>query len=111
MPQACVTRAETLNSLLIPFRPDPTLRLREGFSLLHQRARDPDGLNRLLAACGDPPRSPERWRRVLERSAWHLVVLNPHGRLVGFVRATAIRPSTPISGIWWPIPPTPAMGR
>jgi hypothetical protein len=89
-PQACATRAETLNSLLIPFRSQsPTLRLREGYALVQQHDPEPADLNRLLEACGDPPRSPQRWRRVLERSAWHLTVLNPSGQLVGFVRATS----------------------
>ncbi len=75
---------------MIPFRSQsPSLRLREGYVLLHQHDPAPGCLNRLLAACGDAPRSPERWQRVLESSAWHLVVVNPDGRLVGFVRATS----------------------
>ena len=75
---------------MIPFRSQsPSLRLREGYALLHQHDTEPADLNRLLVACGEPPRPPERWRRVLERSAWHLGVLNPGGQLVGFVRATS----------------------
>ncbi|MCT0206741.1 N-acetyltransferase [Synechococcus sp. CS-1332] len=75
---------------MIPFRSQPpTPRLREGYALLHQHDPEPSGLNRLLEACGDGPRSTERWQRVLARSAWHLVVLNPGGQLVGFVRATS----------------------
>jgi hypothetical protein len=75
---------------LIPFRSQPpTTRLREGYALLHQHDPEPAGLNRLLEACGDSPRTPERWERVLARSAWHLVVLNPGGQMVGFVRATS----------------------
>ena len=75
---------------MIPFRSQPsTPRLREGYALLHQHAPEPAGLNRLLEACGDSPRSPDRWQRVLARSAWHLVVLDPGGQLVGFVRATS----------------------
>lgn len=75
---------------MIPFRSQPpTPRLREGYALLHQHGPEPSGLNRLLEACGDVPRSTERWQRVLARSAWHLVVLNPGGQLVGFVRATS----------------------
>jgi hypothetical protein len=52
---------------------------------------EPSGscLNRLLLACGDAPRSQERWRQVLASSAWHLGVVDPAGRLVGFVRATS----------------------
>ena len=75
---------------MIPFRSQPsTPRLREGYALLHQHDPEPAGLNRLLEACGDSPRSTDRWERVLARSAWHLVVLDPGGRLVGFVRATS----------------------
>jgi hypothetical protein len=75
---------------LIPFRSQPpTPRLREGYALLQQHDPDPASLNRLLLACGDAPRSPDRWQRVLKRSTWHLVVLNPGGELVGFVRATS----------------------
>ncbi|MEA5415731.1 N-acetyltransferase [Synechococcus sp. BA-132 BA5] len=75
---------------MIPFRSQPpTPRLREGYALLHQQDLEAAGLNRLLEACGDAPRSTERWQRVLARSAWHLVVLNPRGQLVGFVRATS----------------------
>jgi hypothetical protein len=75
---------------LIPFRSQPsTPRLREGYALLHQHDPEPAGLNRLLEACGDSPRSTDRWERVLARSAWHLVVLDPGGLLVGFVRATS----------------------
>ncbi len=90
LPQACATRAEPLNSLLIPFRSHPPpLRLREGYTLLHQHDPEPADLNRLLETCGDSPRSPDRWRRVLACSAWYLVVLDPTGALVGFVRATS----------------------
>ncbi len=75
---------------MIPFRSQPpTPRLREGYALLQQHDPDAAGLNRLLVACGDVPRSPDRWEQVLARSTWHLVVLNPGGQLVGFVRATS----------------------
>ena len=75
---------------MIPFRSQPpTPRLREGYALLQQHDPDPASLNRLLLACGDAPRSPDRWQLVLKRSTWHLVVLNPGGQLVGFVRATS----------------------
>ena len=75
---------------MIPFRSQPpTPRLREGYVLLHQHDPEPAGLNRLLEACGDYPRSSERWALVLARSAWHLVALDPGGQLVGFVRATS----------------------
>ncbi|KEF41939.1 MAG: GNAT family acetyltraansferase [Cyanobium sp. CACIAM 14] len=75
---------------MLPFRSQsPSLRLREGYVLLQQRDPEPEDLNRLLQSCGDPPRSPARWRRVLDCSAWHLTVLDPHGKIVGFVRATS----------------------
>ena len=48
-------------------------------------------LDRLRIACGETIRSPERWRRVLSHSAWHLGIFNPGDRLVGFVRATSDR--------------------
>lgn len=75
---------------MIPFRSQPpSPRLREGYVLLHQLDPEPADLNRLLVACGDAPRSPERWQRVLACSAWHLGVGDPQGQLVGFVRATS----------------------
>ncbi len=77
---------------MIPFRSQsPSLRLREGYVLLQQHDPEPADLNRLLEACGESSRPAERWRLVLERSAWHLAVLNPGGQLVGFVRATSDR--------------------
>ncbi|MEB3183623.1 MAG: N-acetyltransferase [Cyanobacteriota bacterium] len=85
---------------MIPFRPAVAApRLPEGYTL-HQEPEgvrprdcgndDLDGqLNRLLLDSGDQPRSPDRWRATLERSAWHLRVCDPKGRIVGFVRATS----------------------
>ncbi len=46
-------------------------------------------LNRLLEKAGDSRRPPELWQRVLTCSAWHLSVINPEQRMVGFVRATS----------------------
>lgn len=75
---------------MIPFRSQPAApRIRDGYQLLSQPDLAAEDLNRLLEACGDRPRSTERWQRVLDCSAWHLAVLNGSGDLVGFVRATS----------------------
>lgn len=75
---------------MIPFRSQPPApRLAEGYRLLDSPGPEPDALNRLLTLMGDPPRSPERWGRVLERSLWHFGVIAPGGQLVGFVRITS----------------------
>lgn len=76
---------------MIPFRRQPQApRLREGYRLLADGLQpNPETLNQLLVAAGDQPRQPERWRRVLEMSIWHLGVVGPNGQLVGFVRATS----------------------
>jgi hypothetical protein len=77
---------------LIPFRSQPsTPRLPEGYALLESPQPQPEALNRLLSLMGDPTRSPERWELVLERSLWHLAVLNPEEQWVGFIRATSDR--------------------
>jgi hypothetical protein len=87
---------------LIPFRPAiAPPRLPDGYTL-HQEPdgfgsagrvglaeRTSDELNRLLLACGDQPRSPERWRATLERSVWYLRICDPHGKTVGFLRTTS----------------------
>jgi hypothetical protein len=75
---------------LLPFRSQPPPpRLREGYRLLSDAEPAVVELNRLLVACGEPPRQPERWSRALQRSAWQLVMLDPAGRTVGFVRVTS----------------------
>ncbi len=81
---------KTIQSLLIPFRNQPSPpALPEGYGL---ESGDPPAsaeLEGLLLACGDPPRQPERLALALQRSIWHLSVRNPAGELVGFVRATS----------------------
>jgi len=98
---------ERFTSRLIPFlSASPPPRLPEGYTL-HQGTQatltdgpaighgdgaagvGPDVLNRLLLACGDHSRSPQRWQATLACSAWHLSVTDPRGRTVGFVRATS----------------------
>jgi hypothetical protein len=77
---------------LLPFRSHPQPpRLREGYELQLEPDVQEEELNRLLHRCGDSPRTAERWRLALRRSAWHLAVRDPEGRLVGFVRATSDR--------------------
>ena len=81
---------KSIQSLLIPFRNQPSPpALPEGYGL---ECSDPPAateLQRLLLACGDPPRQPERLTLALKRSIWHVSVRNPTGELVGFVRATS----------------------
>lgn len=75
---------------MIPFRSQPPApRLAEGYRLLENSQPGAEALNRLLSLMGDPPRDPERWSRVLERSLWHFSVNDPAGQLVGFVRITS----------------------
>jgi len=75
---------------LLPFRSQPPApRLRPGYGLAANPWPEPTALNRLLLLVGEQPRASERWQRVLERSLWHLAVLNPAGDAVGFVRATS----------------------
>ena len=52
----------------------------------------PDGasINALLEDCGDQPHPVDRWPLALQRSIWHLSILDDQNRrLVGFVRATS----------------------
>ena len=75
---------------MIPFRSQPSPpRLPEGYTLLESPQPQPEALNRLLQLMGDPSRSPERWELVLERSLWHLAVVNQEQHWVGFIRATS----------------------
>ncbi|MFM9089518.1 MAG: N-acetyltransferase [Cyanobium sp.] len=79
-------------SLLLPFRGPPTSGLlQEGYALLVQPSLQLEDLNHLLVSCGESPRSDALWSRVMRQSIWHLVVQNPQGRWVGFVRATSDR--------------------
>jgi hypothetical protein len=89
---------DRLASLLVPFRPSGAAQLLpQGYSLIQSPESDlategetaAEALNHLLLGCDERPRSPERWRQVLERSTWHLAVKDPQERLVGFLRATS----------------------
>jgi hypothetical protein len=74
---------------LLPFRSQPQVpRLREGYRLLHDEPPSVEELNRLLVACGESPRPPERWKRALDRSHGQLALIDPRGRLTGYVRVT-----------------------
>ena len=79
-----------LDSLLIPFRSQPQPpALPPGYSLDSELPPDPQELNALLVACGDPSRPPERLRAALERSSWQLSMRDASGALVAFVRVTS----------------------
>ena len=78
--------------MLLPFRSQPTSSLlREGYGLLVQPSLQVEALNQLLESCGERPRSEELWSLVIRHSAWHLVVQDPQGGWVGFIRATSDR--------------------
>ena len=52
----------------------------------------PDGasINALIEACGDQPHPVDRWPLALQRSIWHLSILDSETEsLAGFVRATS----------------------
>ncbi len=75
--------------MLLPFRGPPSSPLQAGYELLVQPSLQVEALNHLLESCGETPRSAALWTRVLHQSIWHLVVKNPQGAWVGFVRATS----------------------
>ncbi|MEB3258490.1 MAG: N-acetyltransferase [Cyanobacteriota bacterium] len=77
--------------MLLPFRGPPSSPLHAGYELLVQPSLQVTALNQLLESCGETPRSAALWGRVLHQSIWHLVVRNPQGSWVGFVRATSDR--------------------
>jgi len=77
---------------LLPFRSQASIpRLREGFRLVSDEPPSVEELNRLLVACGERPRTPERWQRALDRSHGQLALLDPQSRLSGYVRITSDR--------------------
>lgn len=77
---------------MLPFRSQLSPpRLAEGYRLMSEPELGSGDLDRLMIACGQTIRSQERWQRVLSHSAWHLGVIDPGERLVGFVRATSDR--------------------
>jgi hypothetical protein len=79
-------------SLFPPFRsPSSSSILHEGYGLLVQPSLQVEALNQLLKSCGEQPRSAHLWNHVIRHSAWHLVVQNPQGCWVGFIRATSDR--------------------
>lgn len=78
--------------MLLPFRgPSTSSPLREGYALLVQHSLQVEALNELLESCGERARSAELWGLVIRHSAWHLVVQDPQGCWVGFIRATSDR--------------------
>ena len=76
---------------LLPFRQQATVpRLPERYSVSMEFVPDGNSINALLEDCGDQPHPVERWPLALQRSIWHLSILdNEEQRLVGFVRATS----------------------
>ncbi|MEB3157032.1 MAG: N-acetyltransferase [Cyanobacteriota bacterium] len=78
--------------MLLPFRgPSVPSPLRPGYALLVQPNLQVAALNQLLESCGGKPRGDTVWEQVIRRSAWHLVVQDPQGMWVGFIRATSDR--------------------
>ncbi len=78
--------------MLLPFRsPSAPSPLRDGYALLVQPSLQVEALNALLESCGGRSRSAAIWDQVIRNSAWHLVVQNPRGTWVGFIRATSDR--------------------
>jgi hypothetical protein len=59
--------------------------------LLVQPPLEVEALNHLLTSCGGQSRNAAVWQRVVHHSAWHLVVRDPAGAWVGFIRATSDR--------------------
>ena len=76
---------------LLPFRQQAAApRLPERYSMSMEFVPDGASINALLQDCGDQPHPVDRWPLALQRSIWHLSILdNENKRLVGFVRATS----------------------
>ena len=93
LPLACATPVDPREPpLLLPFRaPSTPSPLSEGYELLVQPSLRLEALNQLLESCGGRPRSAQVWNQVIHHSAWHLVVQDPRGCWVGFIRATSDR--------------------
>ena len=76
---------------LLPFRQQAAApRLPERYSMSMEFVPDGASINALLQDCGDQPHPVDRWPLALQRSIWHLSILEDENRrLVGFVRATS----------------------
>ena len=85
---ACATPAEVV---FLPFRQQPAAPvLPEGFELRGDLTPSPEAINRLLASCDEPTPPLERWPEALERSYWHLcIVESASEELAAFVRVTS----------------------
>ena len=72
---------------LLPFRQQAAVpRLPERYSVSMEFVPDGNSINALLEDCGDQPHPVERWPLALQRSIWHLSILDSEEqRLVGFV--------------------------
>tara|TARA_Y100000589_G_scaffold92211_1_gene87059 strand:+ start:1403 stop:1864 length:462 start_codon:yes stop_codon:yes gene_type:complete len=76
---------------LLPFRQQAAApKLPERYSMSMEFVPDGASINALLEDCGDQPHPVDRWPLALQRSIWHLSILEDENRrLVGFVRATS----------------------
>ena len=76
---------------LLPFRQQAAApKLPERYSMSMEFVPDGASINALLEDCGDQPHPVDRWPLALQRSIWHLSILDDENRrLVGFVRATS----------------------
>ena len=64
--------------------------LPEGTRLETTTPPTPRQLNHLLLSCGESAHPEDRWALALERSLWHISILDEsNGELIGFVRATS----------------------
>lgn len=75
---------------MLPFFQQPAVpKLPNGFRLETIDTPEPAAINRLLAACLESTPSEAKWPLALERSLWHISIIEESsGELVGFVRAT-----------------------
>ena len=75
---------------MLPFFKQPAIpTLPNGYRLETVDIPEPAAINRLLAACLESTPSEAKWSLALERSLWHISIIEESsGELVGFVRAT-----------------------
>ena len=87
-PLVCATPVDLA---FLPFRQQPPApALPGGFELRSDLTPSPEAINQLLASCCEATPPAERWPAALERSLWHLCILErATGDLVGFVRVTS----------------------
>ena len=76
---------------LLPFRQQAAVpRLPERYIASMEFVPDGASINSLLEDCGDKPHPVDRWPLALQRSIWHLSIIDSETQsLAGFVRATS----------------------